>query len=163
MVYIVSSMRPFPVFVFACLLAASLAGVARAQPAKEIGVNAGSLEIVDGTGSVALTFVRGAIYGNLDRGRITITFRRAKNPPEVVVSGQATLVRRDERTAVYEGRDIRFKVAGPGWRVIVQGSGIDVSVVGRGVVTLRGEGEMSVDSEPAVAWPEDPDPIGLGG
>jgi hypothetical protein len=156
-------MRFFLVPVCACALIASLAGVAQARPARDIDAKAGSLELVDGSGGVVLSFVRGAIYGQLERGRLVISFRRANNPPEVVVSGEATLVRRDDRTAVYQGHDIRFKVAGPGWRLVIQGSGIDASIVGRGVVTLRGEGQMSVDSGPSEDWPEDPAPINVGG
>lgn len=151
-------MRRLPLLTAGLALALALAAPAAARP-----LEAGSLELQNGSGTVVLTVARGAFYGSLERGRLVVT-DGPRTPAEVVVSGAEEVIERDERTTVYRGRGIRFRISGGDWRVGIQGLGINGSVVGRGFVTLRGEaGALSIDYGPFRRWPLEFRTITLGG
>ena len=46
---------------------------------------------------------------------------------------------------LYRGQGLRFRMVGGGYRVVVRGSGISVSAVGRGVVMLDAEPKFAGD------------------
>ena len=144
--------------IFSLALALVLAAGASARVA---GSDAGSLEVQHGSGIVVVTMARGALIGHFAAGRITVTSRRGA--VDVTVFGAEETVQVNDSTTVYRGRDVRFKVSGQGWRVGIQALGLDASLVGRGVATLRGVGMMSVDGAAFQPWPADFRSVPLGG
>ncbi len=111
----------------------------------------GTLSVEDGRGKVNVQ-ARGGLIGRLDRGTITI-FDTTPNDANIpVVSGHDQRPQAVGATGLrYRGAGIRFRVIGGGFRVVIQGRGIDLSVVGRGSGFLEGEsfdpGLYSLDGE----------------
>jgi hypothetical protein len=100
----------------------------------------GTLSVENGRGKVNVQ-ARGGLIGRLDRGTVTIYDLTPADANQPVVSGS------DQPLAVvgqsglrYRGQGIRFRIIGGGFRVVVQGRGIDLSVVGRGNGSIEGEG-----------------------
>jgi hypothetical protein len=123
----------------------------------------GLLGVDDGQGTILVTVQRGGVVGQIDRGKLTVTLRRSGDAANVLVSGAEALTSRDDKTTVYQGKDIHFRIAGFGWRVSIAGSGIDASLSGRGVVVLRGTGTYSEDGSEPAPWPTEDEPIAVGG
>ena len=144
--------------IFSLALALVLAAGASARVA---GSDTGSLEVQRGNGTVVVQMIRGALIGRFAAGRIAITSRRGA--ADVTVFGADETIQLNDSTTVYRGRDVRFKVSGQGWRVGIQAAGLDASLVGRGVATLRGGGTMSVDGAAFQPWPNDFRSLPLGG
>ena len=143
------------------LALALLLVLAAGAPARVAGSDAGSLEVQHGNGIVVIQMTRGALIGRFGSGRIAVTSRRGA--AHVTVFGAEETVQVDDSTTVYRGRDVRFKVSGQDWRVGIQALGLDASLVGRGVATLRGVGMMSEDGAAFEPWPADFRSALLGG
>ena len=154
-------MRRLVVIALALLVCLAVATGASARVLRDIGAQAGQLEVQDGAGTVVISMARGALIGRLDHGRLVVTDRRGA--AEVTVFGAEETIETKERTTIYRGDEIRFKISGQGWRVGIQGTGLDASLVGRGVVTLRGTGMASFDGEPFKPWPLEFRSLVLGG
>jgi hypothetical protein len=100
------------------------------------GAGDGTLEVTGATGIVGIAS-RGALIGQLDRGRVIfIDDPDAKDSKEPVVWGYESKRDLSDTKALYSGTDIRFRVIGGFFRVKVIGTGMDLSLVGRGSVTL---------------------------
>lgn len=124
----------------ALLLAAVLAAT---LPAAAVAVTQsvldGTLSVENGRGKVTVQ-ARGGLIGRLDRGSVTIFDLTPNDLSDPVVSGDDQPVVLVGETGIrYRGTDLRFRIIGGGFRVVVQGRGIDLSVVGRGFGTLEGE------------------------
>jgi hypothetical protein len=92
----------------------------------------GTLSVDDGRGKVTVR-ARGGIIGRLDRGSITIFDLTPGDANQPVVTGDDQPIRLvGENGILYRGLGLRFRVIGGSFRVLVQGRGIDLSVVGRG-------------------------------
>ena len=122
---------------FACLgaVATVLAGAARgAEP------EAGTLSLERGKGVLMLD-VRGSVLGRLGNGSITVTDRTPNDPYLATVTGRRVLIqRRLTPTKVFvRGHGLRFRMLGGSYRIVIRGSGISLSAVGRGTVLLDGE------------------------
>ena len=99
----------------------------------------GTLSVEDGRGKINLQ-ARGGVFGRVDRGTMTVydtTPADANFPvvtgadePEVFVTGNGVR---------YRGAGIRFRVVGGGFKLVIQGRGIDLSVVGKGSGFIEGE------------------------
>jgi hypothetical protein len=99
----------------------------------------GTLSVEDGRGKINLQ-ARGGVFGRIDRGTLTVydtTPTDANFPvvtgadePEVFVAGNGVR---------YRGAGIRFRVVGGGFKLVIQGRGIDLSVVGKGSGFIEGE------------------------
>jgi hypothetical protein len=121
------------------LLTAVLAIALPAAAVAALGTADGTLSVEDGRGKVTLQ-ARGGLLGRLDRGSVTIFDLTPNDPFDPVVSGDDQPVVLVGETGIrYRGTDLRFRVIGGSFRVVVQGRGIDLSVVGRGFGTLEGE------------------------
>jgi len=121
------------------LLVLGLAVPAAALAVKDLPGD-GSLAVDDARGVIVLN-VRGGIIGRMDSGTLEVTDPVAGdgNPP--VVKGYQSSSRVGPRHWIYEGDgDIRFRLIGGFYRVTIAGTGIDLSVVGRGSVVLDGSG-----------------------
>jgi hypothetical protein len=133
-------MRTLALLSCALVTFAALIGVARAAEPE-----GGSLSVGRGKGVVMLE-VRGSILGRLSVGTLRVTDLTPNDRYAALVVGRkVTQERSGPRTVLYRGQGLRFRMLGGGYRVVVRGSGIDLSVVGRGVVTLDGEARLPGD------------------
>jgi hypothetical protein len=125
-------MRMLALFACSIVLSAVVAAGARAiQPTN------GTLSVEHGKGLVMLD-MRGSILGRLGNGSVTVTDQTPRDPYTATVAGKKLkLLRLGPRTIRYRGQALRFRMVGGGWRVVVHGSGIALSAVGRGAVTLQ--------------------------
>jgi len=108
------------------VLALPVAGVA--------GVRAGegTLSVEDGVGKVALQ-ARGGVIGRLDRGSVTIYDLTPEDAYQPWVFGDDQPVRFVGESGIrYAGLGLRFRLIGGRYRIVIEGRGIDLSVVARG-------------------------------
>jgi hypothetical protein len=107
----------------------------------------GTLSVEDGRGKVTLQ-ARGGVIGRLDRGTVTIY----DLPPEdanipAVFGDDQPVALVGENGIKYTGSGMRFRVIGGRYRILIQGRGIDLSAVGKGFGTIRGDiGQLGVYS-----------------
>ncbi|MDQ3875667.1 MAG: hypothetical protein M3322_09020 [Actinomycetota bacterium] len=101
----------------------------------------GTLSVRDGRGTVQIV-ARGSTIGSVDRGEVVAIDgnQRDDNYP-LLTGGRVTKL--TGRVEARRGRNIRFRLVGGFHRVKIVGSGIDVSAVGRGSVTLDGDERAS--------------------
>ncbi|MEP6908959.1 MAG: hypothetical protein ABI896_00855 [Actinomycetota bacterium] len=124
----------------------------------------GTLSIREGRGIVQLT-ARGSITGRL-RGRIAITDPNPYDSKRPVVYGATRTIYKSEKTVVYIGRNVRFRLIGSQYTVRLDGKAIFMSAVGRGQGLLNGDGDAqagvfydgvwSLNDEPYHSLPDDP-------
>jgi hypothetical protein len=120
---------------FICVLVGLLAVPAVAYA---VELAEGRLSVSEGRGLVSMTG-RGAMIGRLDKGTVTVTDLSPIDANEPLVFGCHLEEFRGAAT-VCRGENIRFRLIGGSWRVVVRGSGIDLSAAGRGTVRLDGDG-----------------------
>ena len=70
--------------------------------------------------------------------------------PPAIVSGWEHVKELADKSSLYSGTDVSFRMIGGTFRVQLSGKGIDLSFVGRGTTTLAGlgtsdDGKYSVD------------------
>lgn len=122
---------------FLTLLVAALvlpaAALARAAPGD------GTLSI-EGASGVVIVQARGAVIGRVDGGQIVIADLSPGDDNDPVVWGAQSRRQNGPNTFTYRGRNMTFRLIGGGFRVTVRGSGISISVVGRGDAFLDGDG-----------------------
>jgi hypothetical protein len=128
--------------VLACLAALAatlLAGAYGAEP------DAGTLSVERGKGVVMLD-LRGSILGRLSVGSLRVTDQTPADRFAALVFGRkVTQERIGPRTVVYRGQGLRFRMLGGGYRIVVRGTGIDISAVGKGVAVLDGDPRAASD------------------
>ena len=122
----------------------------------------GTLSVENGRGKVIVQ-ARGGLIGKLDRGTVTVFDLTPADAFAPVVTGADGRVVPVGRNGMrYRGNGMRFRVLGGNFRVVVDGRGIDLSVVGRGTVYVEGQsadpGLFSLDgadcrSNPATCEP----------
>lgn len=99
----------------------------------------GTLLIKDAIGKVTIV-AKGGVIGHFGEGTLTI---RDPNPDdeinEVVTGADRRHVVNDLVTK-YSGKDIRFRYIGGKFTITIVGSDIDLSAIGRGLVTIVGKG-----------------------
>jgi hypothetical protein len=144
----------------ACLAAVSTVLVAGARGADP---ELGSLSVERGRGLITLE-VRGSVLGRLALGSITVTDRTPNDPYLASVTGKRVVIqRRLTPTKVFiRGQGLRFRMLGGSYKIVIRGSGISLSAVGRGHVWLDGEprflgddmGVYSIDGIDCGAEPE---------
>jgi hypothetical protein len=84
--------------------------------------------------------MRGSILGRLANGMVTVTDQTPRDPYTATVGGKKVKqTQLAPRTIRYKGQSLRFRMVGGSWRVVVRGSGIAISAVGRGTVTLQAD------------------------
>jgi hypothetical protein len=121
---------------FAC---AALSAVALAASAAAAEPDTGVLSVERGKGMVAID-IRGSVLGRLGTGtlRVTDLTPRDRFTPSVM-GRKLSAARIGPRTILYRGQALRFRMLGGGYRIVVRGSGVSVSAVGRGAVVLDGD------------------------
>jgi hypothetical protein len=103
----------------------------------------GALSIREARGVVQLN-ARGSVTGRLN-GRITITDSKPYDSKRPVVYGATKTVYRSEKTTVFQGKNIRFRLIGAPYQVRIEGKAIFVSALARGTVMLDGAGDASAN------------------
>jgi hypothetical protein len=117
------------------VVAATVLAVAAAAADPNVGV----LSVEQGKGVVMLD-IRGSVLGRLTSGSLRVTDLTPRDRYNgLVVGRKLTQERVGPRITLYRGQGLRFRMVGGGYRIVVRGVGIDLSAVGRGVVTVQGE------------------------
>ena len=107
--------------------------------------NAGELSVERGKGAVILE-IRGSVLGRLGAGSLRVTDTSPRDPFEELVTGRKVVEERiGPRTVLYRGFGLRFRMVGGSYRIGARGSGISLSAVGRGFVTLDGDRKAPTD------------------
>jgi hypothetical protein len=161
------------------LLACSLVGAAAlAGSARAVDPENGTLSVARGKGVIVVE-VRGNILGRLGSGVLVVTdlTPRDRYTANVVARKMKEARPLGLRTTRYRGQGIRFRMLGGGYRVTVKGTGIALSAVGRGFVTLDGEQtsvfddagvysldgvDCTIDAASCTPLPDDPERYALG-
>lgn len=147
---------------FCALLALAVpAGIQAATTAGD-----GTLAVKNATGYVIVD-ARGVIIGHADRARITIT-DDDRSDGRVIVLGWKDKTALAPGKTLYTGTDIRFKLLGGENVLFIRGSGISLSAVGEGRVTLDGgnvvnDGKYSIDDGPFKSLPDSYETFSFGG
>lgn len=133
-------MRSLVVLACFAVLSATLLGAAyAAEP------SGGTLSVERGKGVVMLD-LRGSILGRLTTGNLRVTDLTPNDRfAALVVGRKVTWERLGPRTIVYRGQGLRFRMLGGGYRIVVRGTGIDISAVGKGVAVLDGDPRTATD------------------
>ena len=120
------------------VLALPVAGVAAP------GAGEGTLSVEDGLGKVTLQ-ARGGVIGRLERGSVTIYDLTPDDAYDPVVFGDDRPVRFIGDTGIqYGGTALRFRLIGGRYRIVIEGRGIDLSVVAKGVGSITA-GAAAID------------------
>ena len=112
-----------------------------AATAAVLGPGDGTLSVREGRGTFAVT-ARGGVIGSFARGKVIITDPDPTDGTGPKVTGQDWHRERSDITDVYGGTDVRFRLIGGAFRIKVIGTGVNLSVVGKGTVSLNGEGTL---------------------
>src|SRR5262245_59544651 len=105
----------------------------------------GTLSVERGKGVVMID-LRGSVLGRLTLGSLRVTDQTPNDRYSALVVGRKlTQERIGQRTVLYRGQGLRFRMLGGGYRIVARGSGISVSAVGRGVVMLDGDPRYTGD------------------
>jgi hypothetical protein len=144
----------------------ALALPAGIQAATAAGAADGTLSVKNATGLV-LVNANGVIIGHADKARITITDADSTDG-RVIVLGWDTKVLVAPTKTLYRGDDMRFKLLGGDNILFIRGSGISLSAVGEGKVTLDGgnvanDGKFSIDDGPFLSLPDSIHTFSFGG
>jgi hypothetical protein len=147
----------------AVVLVTATAVAARTADASDLAraTEDSDVELVDGTGTVVVR-MRGALIGAVATGRVEIRDLPGGPDTQVLVLGDESPLAVDENTTVYEGTNLRFRVARGRWQVKITGSGIFTSIAGAGTVRLEGEGQYSVAGGAPLPWPSDSKIVRVG-
>jgi hypothetical protein len=102
----------------------------------------GSLSVKAGVGRATLSPFNGSILGRVGTGKVIIVDQSLAGNGSPDVWGCDNLHPTvTDRVTVCSGASLRFRVIDGRYKVVVRGSGINLSVVGRGTVTLDGSGD----------------------
>ena len=103
------------------------------------GAGDGTLSVEDGRGTVTIQ-ARGGVIGRLERGTVTIFDLTPEDANDPVVFGDDLPVTVVGDTGIrFRGAGIRYRLIGGGFRIVINGRGIDLSAVGKGNGTIRGD------------------------
>jgi hypothetical protein len=102
----------------------------------------GTLSVREGRGIVQLS-ARGTVTGRFDRGKITVTDPNPYDDKRPVVFGSSKTVYRGDKTTIYQGRNIRFRLSGAMFHTKIEGRGIFLSAIGQGRGLIDGAGDTS--------------------
>lgn len=147
-----------PFLVFLVLPATAFARQVAQPPATNV-----TLSIREGRGIVQLS-ARGSMTGRV-RGRIAVTDPNPYDSKRAVVYGATKTTYKTEKTTVYQGRNVRFRLIGSLYSIRIEGRAIFMSAVGRGQGRLDGDGSVqdgiffdgtwSLNDEPYHSLPDD--------
>jgi hypothetical protein len=152
-----------------CLLLALVIPATAHTRARPSAPANGTLSIREARGIAQLN-VRGSMTGRLN-GRLTITDPKPYDAKRPVVYGATRTTYRNEKTTVFQGKNLRFRLIGAQYQIRLQGKGMFVSAIGRGKGVLDGVGDVtanifydgvwSLNDEEYKSLPDDPTPFEL--
>lgn len=162
-------MRSARLILLAATAALSLAITAVASGMRPGPVEDGTLSVRDGRATIQLR-LKGGVIGRFARGRLTVVDAIGETSSVVVRGGKISSP--NERTTVYTGRNIRFRIADEKRFVVrISASKINLSAVGRGDGWLDGwgnpdkgvyfDGSFSLNGGAYKSIPDERDPIQL--
>jgi hypothetical protein len=117
---------------FVASLALAGAAVAAAPPD-------GTLTVKNGIGRIMITG-KGAIIGHFDTGFVQIKDPDPNDGTGAIVNGADATRFINEKTTRYSGTDVRFRMIGGTFAITIVAANIDLSVVGKGMVSIVGRG-----------------------
>ena len=127
-------MRRLLTFAMLAALALPAASAARIQ-----GATDGTLSVRDARGTITISG-RGGVIGSFARGSVTINDPVDGDGTGPVVTGDDWSKDRNDTTTTWGGTKVRFRIIGGSFRIGVKGRGVNLSLVGKGNVTLAGAG-----------------------
>jgi hypothetical protein len=125
-------MRRLSLILLVCLLLPAGA-LARGSAAGD-----GSLDVRDAWARAIDIQGTGVIFGHIDQGTLTVVEYDPSGPTSPQVSGAPWKV--VGNTVRYSGSDVRFLFPSGHYRLRLEGAGIDISAVGKGLFTAAGLG-----------------------
>jgi hypothetical protein len=153
-------MRRGLLFALVAGMSLAAASTASAGPAGRLAAEATpgseSISLKYGVGYAVLS-KRGAVLGRVRRGAITVVDVAEGGEPSGFVRGCEHRSGRLATKLVCRGSDLSFYVHGGTWKVRIEGRGINVSGVVRGIMGLDradgGTGRYSIGDAPYRRWP----------
>jgi hypothetical protein len=121
---------------FAVLAALLVPAAATARPG---GLSDGTLSVKDGRGVITIQG-RGGVIGSFAKGSVTINDPVDGDGTGPIVNGDEWSKERSDTTTTWGGWGVRFRMIGGTFKIVVRGRGINLSLVGKGTVTLNGAG-----------------------
>jgi len=163
-------MRSARLILFAVVAVLLLATSAVASSMRPGPVEDGTLSVRDGRATIQLR-IKGGVIGRFGQGKLTI-IDALGDTSTVVVRGAERVNSPNQRTTVYTGRNIRFRIADDKKFVVrMNASKISFSAVGRGDGWLDGwgnpdkgvyfDGSFSLNGAAYKSIPDERDPIQL--
>jgi hypothetical protein len=147
-----------------CLLALAIPATAYAATSAPRPGSNGTLSIREARGVVQLNG-RGSMTGRLN-GRLTITDPKPYDAKRPIVYGATKTIYRNEKTTVFQGKNLRFRLIGSLFQIRAEGKAMFVSAIARGKGVLDGAGDpsanifydgvWSLNEEPYRSLPDDP-------
>jgi hypothetical protein len=96
----------------------------------------GTLSLEGGKGTVMVE-IKGNVIGRIAHGTVRVIDQTPRDRFFAFVQGRKLKITRvNLRTTLYKGQSLRFRAVGGTWKVVMKGSGISASAVGRGFVTM---------------------------
>jgi hypothetical protein len=129
-------------FLIPCLIALAIPATAYTRTPLPPGGN-GTLSIREARGVVNL-YARGSMTGRLN-GRVTITDPKPYDSKRAIVYGATKTIYRNEKTTVFQGKNLRFRAIGSLFQIRAEGKAVFVSALARGKVTLDGVGDVNAN------------------
>src|SRR5213596_2217355 len=122
---------------FAMLAGLVLPATSLAHPS---GINDGTLSVQSGDGKIVIAG-RGGVIGSFAKGSVTISDPIDGDGTGPIVTGDDfPPIERNDTTTTWRGTKVRFRIIGGTFKIRVQGRGINLSLVGKGNVTMTGAG-----------------------
>jgi hypothetical protein len=112
-----------------------------ASAARNQGASDGTLSVVDARDTITISG-RGGVIGSFARGSVRISDPVDGDGTGPIVTGDEWSNERDATTTTWGGTKVRFRIIGGSFRIVVRGRGINLSLVGKGNVTLDGAGTL---------------------
>jgi hypothetical protein len=112
-----------------------------AAAARQDAPGDGTLTIKDGVANVQIA-AKGGVIGRFDSGVLLVRDPNPDDSYEEVVTGAAGH-EIDEHWTRYTGKNLRFRYIGGRFKITIQkGVDIDLSAIGQGTVTIKGQGTV---------------------
>ena len=113
-----------------------------ASAARTYGATDGTLSVQDARGTITIS-ARGGVIGSFARGSVTISDPIEGDGTGPIITGDDfPPIERNDTTTTWRGTKVRFRIIGGSFRIVVKARGINLSLVGKGNVTLDGAGTV---------------------